>query len=531
MYNHLSRRNFMLLGSSLVLASTLGQLRPAIGAQPIESITWAMSNIPENLFIPHNWSVDVGAIMSLVQEGPLLFGDDLGMIPGPAESWTLTDPTTAVYKLRQGVTFGDGSPLTADDVIATIKYNMDPNSASQVSSFYSSIKEAVATAPDEVTITLNGPDAQFPYWAAHMAGFLFKKEQLADTTDLGSPDQAILGTGAYRVAEFQPAQKVVLEARDDYWGGAPIVRKITLVAIPDAQTRILAVQNGDADGSFNVDISNIDQWRALPDASVYTAPSLGSFLITLDQSTAPFDDVHVRRAISHSVDRAGIVKALLKGNGVPLQTINPVEMWTGVLKPAEVEAFYATLPDYGFDLAKAKEELDQSAHKDGFKFTVPISSAQPDMVNAFQTLAQNLKQFNIEMTVQEVDANAWLATYFKHEDLGMQGMNYYPDFPDPAAYPKLFFHSQNAKPQGMNASNFKNQDVDDLIDEADRNNDPAVRAEALKKMMVIASEQVAVVPLYSPFNAMVLNNKYQLTGYNAFWYNIPWAMRGFDAKA
>jgi peptide/nickel transport system substrate-binding protein len=519
------------MSSSLALAGTLGQLRPAMGAETIDSITWAMSNIPENLFIPHNWSTDVGEIMSLVQEGPLLFGDKLDMIPGAAVSWTLKDPTTAVYKLRPEATFSDGSKLTTDDFVATVKYHLDPNSASQLSSFYSSVKDVTATGDDEVTITLKAPDAQFPYWAPHMAGYLFKKDQLADTTDLGSPDGLVLGTGPYKVTEFDPTQKVVLEARDDYWGGAPVIKKITLVAIPDAQTRILAVQKGDADGSFNVDISNIEQWKALANASVYTTPSLGSFLITLDESKAPFDDVHVRRAIAYSVDRDGIVNSLLKGNGVALQTINPVEMWTGVLTPDEVKAFYATLPTYGFDLKKAKDELSQSAHASGFDFTMQMSSAQPDMVNSLQTLAQNLKGLGINMTVKEVDANAWLAAYFKHEDLGMQGMNYYPDFPDPAAYPKLFFHSQNAIPQGMNASNFKNKDVDALIDKADQNSDPAVRADALKQMMAIAVDQVAVVPLYSPFSAMVLNNKYQLTGYNAFWYNIPWAMRGFSAKA
>jgi peptide/nickel transport system substrate-binding protein len=113
----------------------------------------------------------------------------------------------------------------------------------------------------------------------------------------------------------------------------------------------------------------------------------------------------------------------------------------------------------------------------------------------------------------------------------MQSMNYYPDFGDPAAYPYLFFHSDNARPQGMNASNFKNAEVDKLIDTADQNTDPKVRAEALKKMFAIANDQVALIPLFTPHNAMVLNKKYKMTGYNAFWYNIPWAVRGFGPTA
>lgn len=526
----LPRRQFLALSSGTILASTLGLIRSARGQESIEEITWALANIPETLFVPHAWSVDNGVIMSLVQEGPLLFGDDLTMVPGPAESWEYVDPTTVVYRLREGVTFSDGSPLTADDVVATINFHLDPESASQLASFFSAVDSAEATAPNEVTIKLSSPNVQFQYWAAHMAGFLFKADQLADPIDLGSPDDIPLGTGPYKVVEFSPAERVVLEARSDYWGGVPPIARIVLVAIPDAQTRILAMQNGDIDGTFAVALTDLEQWQAIENAEVYTAPSLATFILTLDQETAPFDDVHVRRAIAYSVDRAGLVNALLKGNGEPLAALNPPEMWSGVLKPDEVQAFYATIPGYEFDMDKAREELAQSAHPEGFAFTAPVSSALPDLVNSLQSLSQNLAQLGIDMTVQELDANQWLAGYFRHEDGGMQAMNYYPDFGDPAAYPYLFFHSDNARVDGMNASNFRNAEVDAAIDAANQNTDPVARAEALKQAFAIANEEVAVVPLYTPYNAMVLSDAYQMTGYNAFWYNIPWAMRGFGPR-
>lgn len=527
----LSRRGFLVLGSGTFAAGTFGMIRPAIGQESIEEITWALASIPETLFVPHAWSTDNGVIMSLVQEGPLLFGDDLAMIPGPAESWDYVDPTTVVYRLREGVTFSDGSPLTADDVVATINFHLNPDSASQVASFFSAVESVEATSPTEVTVKLKAPNVQFQYWAAHMAGFLFKADQLADPIDLGTPDDIPLGTGPYQVTEFQPAERVVLEARSDYWGGTPVIQRIVLVAIPDAQTRILAMQNGDIDGTFAVALTDLEQWQAVENAEVYTAPSLATFILTLDHEAEPFNDVHVRRAIAHSVDRQGLVNALLKGNGEPLPALNPPEMWSGVLTPEQVAEFYATIPGYEFDMDKAREELAQSAHPDGFSFTAPVSSAMPDLVNSLQSLAQNLAQLNIDMTVQELDANQWLAGYFRHENLGMQTMNYYPDFGDPAAYPYLFFHSDNARVDGMNASNFRNSEVDAAIDEANQNTDPAVRAEALRRAFQIANEEVAVVPLYTPYNAMVLSDEYEMTGYNAFWYNIPWAMRGFGPKS
>jgi peptide/nickel transport system substrate-binding protein len=132
----------------------------------------AQDNIPDTLFIPHAWTTYIGAIMSLVQEGPLAFGDDLALEPASADKWEQVDPTTIKYHLRSGVKFGDGSPLTADDIVATFTFHMSPDSGSQLASFYNSVATVEATAPDEVTVELKAPNVQFAYTAAHMAGGL-----------------------------------------------------------------------------------------------------------------------------------------------------------------------------------------------------------------------------------------------------------------------------------------------------------------------------------------------------------------------
>lgn len=165
--------------SGMTLASTFAMLRPAQAGGTIAEIKWALATVPESLFVLRSWSTDTGVIMSLVQEAPLMFGNDLALEPGPAKSWSFTDPTTAVYKLRAGVTFSDGTPLTVMDVVATINFHLDPKSGSQVANFFSSVASAEATDPATVTVTvkLKAPNVQFQYWAAHMAGFIFKKDQ------------------------------------------------------------------------------------------------------------------------------------------------------------------------------------------------------------------------------------------------------------------------------------------------------------------------------------------------------------------
>ncbi|MER8678217.1 ABC transporter substrate-binding protein [Mesorhizobium sp. M0162] len=525
----MSRRWFLALSSGAALASTPGIIRAANGQEIIDEITWALSSIPETLFVPHAWSSSAGVIMSLVQEGPLLFGDDLALVPGPAERWELTDPTTAVYHLRSGVTFSDGSPLTADDVVATVKYHLSADSASQVASFYSSVVSAEATDPATVTVKLKSPNVQFRYWAALMAGFLFKKDQLGND-DLGTPDLLPLGTGPYRLVEFIPAERVVLEARDDYWGGKPIIKKITIVAIPEEQTRLLAMKNGDINGTFDVSVSDMDQWKALGNVDVITQPSLAVYLLTLDQSAPPFDDIHVRKAISYAIDREGLVKALLKGKGEPATALNPPGMWAGIMPPDEVREFYDTLPTYQFDLEKAKGELKQSKYPDGFEVIVTSSNTDPYHINILQSVSENLRQISIAVKVQQTDTTQWFADYLRHEKLGMQIMGYSPDFADASNYPTLFLGSANAAKDGMNASNFKNSEVDKALATANEKSDPKERGEALKQVFRIANEDAAVVPIFWPDSAMAISNKYKLTGYNALYYNIPWALRGFVPK-
>ncbi|TJW38947.1 MAG: ABC transporter substrate-binding protein, partial [Mesorhizobium sp.] len=144
--------NGVALTASFAITGAFAIAPSAKAEEQIESITWALPSIPDTLFIPHAWTIYTGAIMSLVQEGPLAFGDDLALKPASADKWEQVDPTTIKYHLRSAVKFGDGSPLTADDIVATFKYHMNPDSGSQLASFYNSVVTVEATAPDEVTV-------------------------------------------------------------------------------------------------------------------------------------------------------------------------------------------------------------------------------------------------------------------------------------------------------------------------------------------------------------------------------------------
>jgi peptide/nickel transport system substrate-binding protein len=503
------------------------------GGQPaseLEEITWALPALPDVLLVPHDWTTYSGAIMSLVEEGALAFGDDLTLQPGVAENWEAVDPKTYVFTLREGVTFHDGSPLTAEDVAFTIEWNMDPDNASQLAAFFGSVDTVEATADNEVTVTLKKPDAQFVYSMAHMSGFVMKKEQLESAgKDFGTPDVLPLGTGPYRLVEFVPDDHVTLERYDGYWGEQGPVKRIVIRAIPDSQNRLLAMQSGDIDGTFDVPISEVDQWDSLDGVNVVTAPSNGVYQLILDYKTPPFDDIHVRRAIAYAIDREGIVQGVLNGKGAAALAINPPGIWGGILEEPAVNDFYGTIETYAYDLDAAREELAQSSVPGGFDFSVPVPNNDPVAINTFLAISETLAQIGITMDVRQVDSGEWLDVYFAHKDLGAQFMAYFPDYADPANYPYLFYHSSNAAPNGLNGSNYVNRDVDAQIDESLQSSDTATRAEALQQVIAQAQEDVATVPIHWPDSAMAIRDDLRLDGYNAFWYNIPWAIRGFGS--
>ena len=152
----LHRRVALKVLSAAALA-VAGLASPVLAQASIDKITWGMGSVPETVFIPNAWSTGNGVIMSLVQEGPLAFGDDLSVIPGVA-SQAFPDPTTIVYTLRDDVKFSDGSPLTAADIVATYEFQRDhANNGSQVGFFFDPIDTITATSDHEVMIKLKAP--------------------------------------------------------------------------------------------------------------------------------------------------------------------------------------------------------------------------------------------------------------------------------------------------------------------------------------------------------------------------------------
>ena len=503
-------------------ASRVGT-RVAAGGQ-IASLNWGLSTTPRSLDFIHSYDLATPTIMAISLEGLLRFGPDGSLQPALASSWHRPDPLTYVYNLRPGVKFWDGSPLSADDVVYSMSKNLDPKSGSEVASYYASVKSIKATSPSQVTIKLSSPDALFQYTPAFFAGLVVKKSFWeAHLKDIGTPGVLTLGTGPFKITEYVPEQHVTLLRNDLYWGPKPAIQKLVLQFIPEESTRLLAMQSGQLDGAFEVPADQWNQWQGLPHTTVHSAPGLETEFISFDLRTKPFDDLHVRRAIAHSLDKKGLVNAVLHGRGVPSLSIAPPVTWTSLQSSAATSRLYKSLSSYPYNLKLAKAELAKSSVPGGFSATFTYPDSYPEFGKAGSSLAQNLKQIGITLNVKQMPFNQWLATSRRNTPYNMSSGIWYMDYLDPADVLYNFLDSQFAKPNALNGANFKNAQVDRLLAKQKGSGSRSVRAGALAEVTRLAAEQLPYLPLFLPSIGMAINSKYRYRNFGPLYFYQPWA--------
>ena len=192
-------------------------------------------------------------------------------------------------------------------------------------------------------------------------------------------------------------------------------------------------------------------------------PGLNLFYVSFNVTKPPFDDIHVRRAIAHSIDTAGLIKSQLSGKGQVATGFVPPLFWAPLgVSVAEVESWYQQNPQYPFNMSAARQEIMQSKYPNGFTTTVPYPSDYPRMGAALQDLQQNMKPLGVNIILKEMTEDQWLTLlYGPKKNLGMNVVVYFPDYPDPADYSGFVATTQIKN--GWNLSSYSNPKLDQLM--------------------------------------------------------------------
>lgn len=454
-------------------------------------------------------------VATITSEGLLGVNPTGEIVPAIAESWEQLDGSTYVFTIRQDAKFQDGSDLTVEDVLFSIDVARDPVRSPSTASYWPEEVEVEQTGDWEITLHLPNPSVAFAWTLTANGGlWITSKAFYEEAESYGSPSDLILGTGPYRATEFQPDSHATFTRVDTWWGGTPEVDEIDFRFIPDENTRLLAQQAGDTDIAISVPLNSSDQWEAIPNNQVLYESDRSYVGLTFDAGVPPFDDIHVRRAVAHALDRKSIVNTVLHGKGEVATGLTPPAQLGAEIGEDKARTLLDGLTTYDFDLDAAKQELAQSSVPNGFDAELTYPNSGPQLGQAALTLAENLKPLGINLTVTEKPVEEWISKVGTGE-YGLYYMWYLSTTGDAGEIPGWLLGEANP-------ARYTNDDVTRLMTESAGETDPQVRAEKITAASNIAQTDVAYSPAWWGESATAFGPRVKAKDYGSFFFMTTW---------
>ena len=291
---------------------------------------------------------------------------DMTVEPDLAISWEPNETRTEwIFKLRPGVTFHDGSPLTSADVVASINAILDPKTASPGRTNVGPIKDVAAVDPLTVKFTLSGAYADLPVALTYLNARIVPAKVIA--ADLASLSTQANGAGPFKLVSYEPDRKIVVERNAAYYDPArPSLDRVELLVYPDRTAEASAMISGELDLLLTTAPGEYERLVKASGVKALRVPS-GQFLnIILGCDQKPFNDVRVRQALALAVDREATVGFVAGGYGTPGND-TPLN---------SAYHFYKNIPMKKPDVAKAKQLLAEAGYPNGIDLTL-IASDRP----------------------------------------------------------------------------------------------------------------------------------------------------------
>jgi peptide/nickel transport system substrate-binding protein len=417
--------------------------------------------------------------------------EKLEMRPALAESWeTSADQLTWTFHLRKGVTFHDGSPFSADDVVYSYRRIIDE----QLSNAYrfSAVADVAAPDPSTVTIRVKQPT---PNLLVNIGGFKGMAIVQRKNVESGAISKNPIGTGPFAFKSAKGGDSITLIANKSYWGGAPAISGVTFRFIPEPSTALSALQASEIDWTDSVPTQRVDELKGDSSITLGLTPSNDYWYLALNEARAPYGDARVRQAIAYGIDRDAIVQATSYGTAIANQLAIP-----------QGSPWYTDYHQYRDDIEKAKSLLAQAAVKN-LTLEMMATSEYPETVTAAQIIADNLAPLGITVKIRTVDFATWLDEQNKGNfDMLMMGWlgNIDPDD---------FYYAQHHTGGKSNAQKFSNPQVDALLDAGRTETNREARKNDYAQAATIIADQVSYIYLYNPSVIQAWSKR--LSGYDA----------------
>ena len=483
------RRSLPLLVVSLVLACGGGG-----GGTDRRTLVDSRDNYdPRSLDPALSTDVPTGRAVGYLFDGLTRFTPDAQVIPALATSWDVSpDGVTYTFHLRRGVTFTDGTPFVARQVLVSWQRVLDPKvrggrgwplypvkgAKEYADGKATSIEGLSAPNDSTVVVVLKEPFAIFPKLLAMPVASI-----APDNIPAGFGERPV-GTGPWKLVEWRHDDYLLFAPNKNYWGGAPKADSLKARILAEPSTSVAEFQSGNVD-VLQIPQGEILEWQEDTERRKLLAstPSLQLVYVAINTTRGPLADVRVRQALNYSVDRRLIVRNLIAGRG---------ELAAGVI-PLSLPGSDSTRAGYGFDTTRARQLLREAGYPNGIDLEL-WSSTNPIYVRIAETLQAYLQLSGIRVKlVQRESAAAREAARKGRTDLFVK--DWYADYPDAENFLYPLLHSAN-KGVGGNVSYYENAQFDSIVTAARREPDEAKRVALYTQADQIAFRDAPMIFLW-----------------------------------
>ncbi|WP_405496767.1 ABC transporter substrate-binding protein [Streptomyces sp. NBC_00096] len=488
----------------------------------VDSFTWSLYAEPTTIDYAYSFDFPPNQILSNVCESLLRWNPDLTTSPALAASYANPTPTTWVYQIRPGVKFHDGTALTAEDVVASLRRNLDPETASVWANQYKNVKSVDKTGPMEVTVTLTKPDSTFNKYLAASPGTVESAATLAKSgKDYGNPQTGVNCTGPFSFGSWTSGQSLTLKRFDGYWNQELKAKsgQVKFVFLADSTTRVNAFQSGEVDGGWMVPPNAYAQLGSTGAGKLYFGRNTTVADEVVSNLKGPLGDPRVRQALLMAIDRKGIVKAGAGGVGEVSDSLTTDTLWAEA-PPATRGALLKDLPKYPYDPIRAKA-LAAQAGVNGQKIVIATSPLDSQTTIITQAVAQAATAIGLKPQIDSVSAEKYTTLFT--DPAAREGIDLFLTFWYTSITDPLDMFASLETGAFSNYGNWSDPAFDAAVDRAVGAYDPAEHAAANAEAQKIATRELPWLPLYTQPVSVFLGKR--ITGVQpsiAYLY-YPWA--------
>lgn len=464
------------------------------------SVTLVRGSDSDNLDpVTNDGNINIWVFMSIYDQLIRVANNGLDLLPSIAEKWdTSADGTTFTFHLRQGVKFSDGTSMTTDDIIYSIKRAQTQKGDGDWTFTLAQVKDITAPDANTIVITLNQAWAPF---LADISMFNSSIISKAFATKIGEANltQQCMGTGPFALKAWNKAQNIILVKNEHYWqDGLPLLDQITLNVVPDSNSRLLQVKGGQVDGDIgqnDVPLSSVADLKSQSDLQVINFTSTYNNFIVINCLHAPLDDVKVRQALNYATDKESLIKTILYGQAAVSNSFMP----NGALYWNKDQKGYP----YNIDMAKTL--ISQSKSPSGVSISIDTGSGNQLQQQIATALKSMWEPAGIKLDIQQYE-QAVATDRYRNNLFQLRLTGWTNDIIDPD---ELVSYAITPEVNQNYHTGWTNQKAIDLAHQGEAERDPTKREQIYYQIQQIHMDDAPFIYLYVLPYVDVLNKKIQ----------------------